>query len=70
MFGRLGPMELLLILAVVLVIFGPKKLPEIGSAIAKAIQSFRDGLKKKADESGRKGIADDDSSEGPKSGSG
>jgi len=48
MFGRLGPVELLLILAVVLVIFGPRKLPEIGSAIGKAIQSLREGLKKKS----------------------
>ncbi len=62
MFGRLGPVELLLILAVVLVIFGPKKLPEIGSAIAKAIQSFREGLKKKPGE-GEHGRLDDDSAD-------
>ena len=50
MFGRLGPFELLLILAVVLIIFGPKKLPEIGSAIGKAVQNFREGFKTKQNE--------------------
>jgi sec-independent protein translocase protein TatA len=47
MFGRIGPFELILILAVVLIIFGPKKLPEIGSAVGKAFQNLRDGFKKK-----------------------
>lgn len=59
MFGRLGPVELLLILAVVLVIFGPKKLPEIGSAIGKAIQNFREGFKKKEGDGEPKSLADD-----------
>jgi sec-independent protein translocase protein TatA len=58
MFGRLGPVELLLILAVVLIIFGPKKLPEIGSAIGKAIQNFRSGFKKKEGDGGDKTLPD------------
>jgi sec-independent protein translocase protein TatA len=41
MFGRIGPMELILILAIALVIFGPKKLPEIGKAIGNAIREFK-----------------------------
>ncbi len=41
MFGRLGPMELILILAIALVIFGPSKLPAIGSSMGKAIKEFR-----------------------------
>ena len=41
MFGRIGPMELILILVIALVIFGPKKLPEIGKAIGNAISEFR-----------------------------
>ncbi|MBP3731276.1 MAG: twin-arginine translocase TatA/TatE family subunit [Mailhella sp.] len=40
MFG-IGTHELLLILLVVLVIFGAKKLPEIGSGLGKAIRNFR-----------------------------
>jgi sec-independent protein translocase protein TatA len=37
--------ELLILLAVALLIFGPKKLPEMGSAIGKSITSFRKGMK-------------------------
>lgn len=41
MFGRFGPLELILILVIALVIFGPKKLPEIGRAVGNAIRNFR-----------------------------
>ncbi|HCX96630.1 Sec-independent protein translocase protein TatA [uncultured spirochete] len=41
MFGRIGPMELILILVIALVIFGPKKLPEIGKAIGDAFKAFK-----------------------------
>lgn len=40
-FGRFGPMELILILVVALLVFGPKKLPEIGRSIGKAIREFK-----------------------------
>jgi sec-independent protein translocase protein TatA len=36
--------ELIIILAVALLIFGPKKLPEMGSAIGKSIKEFRKGM--------------------------
>lgn len=37
----LGTTELILILVIVLVLFGARKLPEIGSGLAKGIKSFR-----------------------------
>jgi len=40
MFG-IGTQELLLILFLVLIIFGAKKLPEIGSGLGRAIRNFR-----------------------------
>ena len=40
MFG-LGATELIIILAIVVVIFGAKKLPEIGSGMGKAIKNFK-----------------------------
>ncbi|MBW2063150.1 MAG: twin-arginine translocase TatA/TatE family subunit [Deltaproteobacteria bacterium] len=40
MFG-LGMWELLIILAIVLVVFGASKLPEIGSGLGKGISNFR-----------------------------
>lgn len=38
---RLGPMELIIILVIVMVIFGVGRLPEIGGAMGKAIREFR-----------------------------
>lgn len=42
---RIGPMELIIILVIVLIIFGAGKLPQIGGAMGKAIRSFRDESK-------------------------
>lgn len=39
--GTIGPYQILLILLVVLVIFGARKLPEIGGGLGKAIRNFR-----------------------------
>ncbi|MDP2652529.1 MAG: twin-arginine translocase TatA/TatE family subunit [Candidatus Omnitrophota bacterium] len=39
--GRIGVTELLLVLVVVLILFGAKRLPEIGSAIGKALREFK-----------------------------
>ncbi|MBE5965759.1 MAG: twin-arginine translocase TatA/TatE family subunit [Lachnospiraceae bacterium] len=41
--GRIGPFELILILCIALVIFGPSKLPQIGRSLGQAIQEFRKG---------------------------
>jgi sec-independent protein translocase protein TatA len=43
MFG-LGMQELLIILAIALVVFGPSKLPQIGSGLGKAIRDFKKGV--------------------------
>jgi len=45
MLGSFGWQELLLILAIVLVVFGAKKLPEIGRAIGKTLTEFKKGIK-------------------------
>lgn len=44
MFG-LGLPELLIIMAIVLIVFGAGKLPEIGGALGKGIKSFRRSVK-------------------------
>ncbi|MEO7964349.1 MAG: twin-arginine translocase TatA/TatE family subunit [Gemmatimonadaceae bacterium] len=43
-FGNLGFMEILLILVVVLLLFGAKRLPEIGSSFGKSIREFKKGI--------------------------
>ncbi|UCE86970.1 MAG: twin-arginine translocase TatA/TatE family subunit [Deltaproteobacteria bacterium] len=45
--GRFGLTEILVILAVVLVLFGARRLPEIGSGLGKAIRNFKSGLTEK-----------------------
>lgn len=40
-FGKLGMGELVLILGIALVIFGPSKLPELGKSLGKAIAEFK-----------------------------
>ena len=49
MFGTFGPMELVLILLIVVVIFGASKLPQLGRGLGEGIQNFREGLKGKDD---------------------
>ncbi|MDO4540697.1 MAG: twin-arginine translocase TatA/TatE family subunit [Syntrophomonadaceae bacterium] len=39
--GNFGPWELGLILVIVLIIFGPGKLPALGESVGKAIKGFR-----------------------------
>jgi sec-independent protein translocase protein TatA len=51
MFG-LGMPELLLVLVVALVLFGPKRLPEFGRSLGKSIAAFKKGLKESIDEDG------------------
>ena len=42
--GLFQPMHLIVILAIVLIIFGPGKLPDMGSAIGKAIRGFKESM--------------------------
>lgn len=50
MFGKIGAGELILVLLIALVIFGPSKLPEIGKAFGKSIREFKDNVNKTGDE--------------------
>ena len=43
--GRLGIPELLIILAIIILIFGANRLPEIGRGIGRGIRNFRDSVK-------------------------
>jgi sec-independent protein translocase protein TatA len=56
-FGNIGFTEILLIAVVVLLLFGAKRLPEIGAAMGKSITSFKRGLSD-VDKSVREGVRD------------
>lgn len=42
---RLGPWEIAIIVVVVVLVFGPKRLPELGKSIGEFITNFKSGLK-------------------------
>ena len=54
MFGFSGPQELMVILLIILVIFGGKKIPELMGGLGKGVRSFKKGLdtEEVADETG------------------
>ena len=43
--GLFQPTHLIVILAIALLLFGPKKLPELGQGLGKGIRGFKDALK-------------------------
>lgn len=45
MFGGLGMWEIMLIFLVVLLLFGAKRLPEIGSSLGKGIREFKSSIR-------------------------
>ncbi|HPF71767.1 MAG TPA: twin-arginine translocase TatA/TatE family subunit [Candidatus Krumholzibacteria bacterium] len=58
--GGIGGPEIILILVIVLLVFGPKRLPEIAEAMGKSIRKFKsatqaasDEVKREIDEAGR-----------------
>ncbi|MBI2359187.1 MAG: twin-arginine translocase TatA/TatE family subunit [Deltaproteobacteria bacterium] len=68
MFG-LGVYELLFILVIALIVFGPGKLPQIGSGLGKAIHDFRNAMSgegSKRNGEGGKGMTKKDSEEPPR----
>jgi sec-independent protein translocase protein TatA len=52
--GSIGPLELVIVLAIALIVLGPKKLPEVGRSIGNGMREFKDSL------SGERRDEDDD----------
>lgn len=50
MFGNLGAGEIILILLVILILFGAKKIPELARGLGKGMSEFKKGLKDVEDE--------------------
>jgi len=43
-FNQIGPLEVVVVLAIVLLIFGPKRLPAAGRALGKSMREFKDSI--------------------------
>ena len=41
---NIGPMELMIVLAIALIVLGPKKLPEVGKSVGKGMREFKDAI--------------------------
>jgi sec-independent protein translocase protein TatA len=48
---NIGPMEIMIVLVIALVVFGPKRLPELGKSVGKGIREFRGSVSGEHDDS-------------------
>jgi sec-independent protein translocase protein TatA len=56
MLGNIGPLEIIVVLIIALIVFGPKRLPELGRSLGRGIREFRGSVS---------GDRDDDDDERP-----
>lgn len=50
MFRSIGWQELLIVLVIVLLLFGPKRLPQLGKTLGKTMKSLREGMEGKLED--------------------
>jgi sec-independent protein translocase protein TatA len=60
-FQSIGPTELIIVLAIVLVIFGPKRLPSLGRQLGAGMREFKDSITGKGTDRDLVDDEDDDS---------
>jgi sec-independent protein translocase protein TatA len=48
--GNIGPLEIIIVLIIALVVFGPKRLPELGRSLGKGIREFRGSISGRHDD--------------------
>ena len=58
--GPLGPLEIGVILIVVLLVFGPSKLPQLGEGVGKMLRGFKKEMKSMEEDSNSDKVADKD----------
>lgn len=64
--GMPGPLELIVVLAIVLILFGAGKLPKVLGQMGKGVKAFKEGLNNKDTEELFDVTPDDDKAEAPK----
>jgi sec-independent protein translocase protein TatA len=52
MLGNIGPLEIVVVLIIALIVFGPKRLPELGNSLGKGIREFKDSVTGDHDDDG------------------
>ncbi|MEA2136588.1 MAG: sec-independent protein translocase protein TatA [Solirubrobacteraceae bacterium] len=58
-FQTVGPLELLIVLGIVLMIFGPKRLPALGRQLGAGMREFKDSITSKSDDDDDEDTSDD-----------
>ena len=58
--GLFQPMHLLVIFGIALLVFGPKKLPELGKGIGEGIRGFKSAMKEHEEPSGKTAMTAED----------
>jgi TatA/E family protein of Tat protein translocase len=53
MIGNIGPLEIGIVLIIALVVFGPKRLPDLGQSLGKGIREFKGSVTGESDEPAR-----------------
>jgi sec-independent protein translocase protein TatA len=44
MLGDIGPLEIVVVLIIALIVFGPKRLPELGNGLGRGIREFKESV--------------------------
>ena len=57
MLGNIGPLEIAIVLIIALIVFGPKRLPELGRSLGKGIREFRGSIGGDDDDDERQSLA-------------
>jgi sec-independent protein translocase protein TatA len=47
---NIGPVEIIVVLVIVLIVFGPKRLPELGRSLGRGFREFKDSISGRGDE--------------------
>jgi sec-independent protein translocase protein TatA len=62
-----GPLEIVIVLIIVLVIFGPKRLPDLGRSLGRGMREFKDSVTGKDKEREQLEASEEEAAEKPKS---
>ena len=60
---NIGPLEIIIVLVIVLVIFGPKRLPDLGRSLGTSMREFKDSVTGKDDDDDKQIDAGDSKAE-------